>query len=452
MLKKTGSIDIEANSAWALSSGDSNNGTYTAVITVPTSASPGDYYLFGGLWKDTRGNLVTVETNELGGMSNSGVTVFNSVETDPPVFSNLSVSPSTVDVSSSSQTVTLTLDVTDASGVNIPGTIPNIAKLGSSNINANLAWQRTSGDNKNGSYSATVIVPTTASPGGYYLSSFYWSDIWGNSAISSTPSDGGASNNGLTVINSVTETDPPVFSNLSVSPSTVDVSSSSQTVTLTLDVTDASGVNIPGTIPNIAKLGSSNINANLAWQRTSGDNKNGSYSATVIVPTTASPGGYYLSSFYWSDIWGNSAISSTPSDGGASNNGLTVINSVTETDPPVFSNLSVSPSTVDVSSSSQTVTLTLDVTDASGVNIPGTIPNIAKLGSSNINANLAWQRTSGDNKNGSYSATVIVPTTASPGGYYLSSFYWSDIWGNSAISSTPSAGGASNNGLTVINN
>ena len=325
-LKKTGSIDIEANSAWTLTSGDKNNGTYTAVITVPTTASPGDYYLFGGTWKDTRGNLVTTETNELGGMFNSGVTVFNSVETDPPVFSNLSVSPSTVDVSSSSQTVTLTLDVTDASGVNIPGVKPFIGKAASSNINADTFWIRTSGDNKNGSYSATVTVPTTASPGGYYLTSFYWSDIWGNSAISSTPSAGGASNNGLTVINSVAETNPPVFSNLSVSPSTVDVSSSSQTVTLTLDVTDASGVNIPGVKPFIGKAASSNINADTFWIRTSGDNKNGSYSATVTVPTTASPGGYYLTSFYWSDIWGNSAISSTPSAGGASNNGLTVLN------------------------------------------------------------------------------------------------------------------------------
>jgi hypothetical protein len=201
MLKKTGSINIEANLAWALTSGDSNNGTYTAVITVPTSASPGDYYLFGGLWKDTRGNLVTVETNELGGMFNSGVTVFNSVETDPPVFSNLSVSPSTVDVSSSSQTVTLTLDVTDASGVDTPNITTQLQKIGSSNINADSVWQRTSGDNKNGSYSTTVTVPTTASPGGYYLTSNYWSDIWGNSAISSTPSAGGAGNNGLTVIN-----------------------------------------------------------------------------------------------------------------------------------------------------------------------------------------------------------------------------------------------------------
>ena len=134
-------------------------------------------------------------------MFNSGVTVFNSVETDPPVFSNLSVSPSTVDVSSSSQTVTLTLDVTDASGVDTPNITTQLQKIGSSNINADSVWQRTSGDNKNGSYSTTVTVPTTASPGGYYLTSNYWSDIWGNSAISSTPSAGGAGNNGLTVIN-----------------------------------------------------------------------------------------------------------------------------------------------------------------------------------------------------------------------------------------------------------
>ena len=200
-LKKTGSIDIEANSAWTLTSGDNNNGTFTAVITVPTTASPGDYYLFGGTWKDTRGNLVTAETNELGGMFNSGVTVFNSAETDPPAFSNLSVSPSTIDVSSSSQTVTLTLDVTDASGVNIPSGIPPLQKIGSSNINANSAWALTSGDNKNGSYSATVTVPTTASPGGYYISSGWWNDIWGNSASNGSPSAGGASNGGLTVIN-----------------------------------------------------------------------------------------------------------------------------------------------------------------------------------------------------------------------------------------------------------
>jgi len=122
--------------------------------------------------------------------------------------------------------------------------------------------------------------------------------------------------------------------------------------------------------------------------------------------------------------------------------------------PPTFSDFTSSVPFVSIGSSSENITLSIALLDnPSGIKLDELpTPKLKKAGSIDIEANSAWTLSSGDNKNGSYSTTVTVPTTASPGGYYLTSSYWSDIWGNSAINSTPTAGGASNNGLTVINN
>ena len=121
-----------------------------------------------------------------------------------------------------------------------------------------------------------------------------------------------------------------------------------------------------------------------------------------------------------------------------------------EADSPEYPDgMTPSPTRVDVSSSSADVTLTIRVTDASGIDESGIPrPFLGKPGSANIDA-TRWQRISGDNKDGTYQATANVPTTASPGEYYVSSGFWLDIWGNSSIYSTRE--GDSFNGVTVVN-
>ena len=150
-------------------------------------------------------------------------------------------------------------------------------------------------------------------------------------------------------------------------------------------------------------------------------------------------------------------VSSCGGGGGSSAPGssASLVSSVAaDSSPPTFSDFTSSVPFVSIGSSSENITLSITLQDSpSGIKIDELpTPKLKKTGAVDIEANSAWELISGDNKNGTYSATVTVPTTTPPGGYYLSSMFWYDIWGNVGISTTPVAGGAGNNGLTVINN
>ena len=250
---------------------------------------------------------------------------------NPPVLSNLTASPSTVDVTSEAATITLSIGVTDESGVDITQFLskPQLNKTGSPTITANANWALVSGDDKDGTYEATVTVPTTTAAGDYSINSGFIYDIYENQA--GTVTDEGAANGGVT-INSSRESNPPVLSNLTASPSTVDVTSEAATITLSIGVTDESGVDITQFLskPQLNKTGSPTITANANWALVSGDDKDGTYEATVTVPTTTAAGDYSINSGFIYDIYENQA--GTVTDEGAANGGVTITtNSSSET-------------------------------------------------------------------------------------------------------------------------
>ena len=362
-----------------------------------------------------------------------------------PVIANLTASPSTVDVTSEAATITLTVDITDETGVVIDSFWkPQLGKTGSPSIQAASSWALISGDDKNGTYQATVTVPTTAATGDYTISSSFVEDIFENSASKVTNS--GAANGGVTVISS-REANAPVIANLTASPSTVDVTSEAATITLTVDITDESGVVIDSSWkPQLGKTGSPSIQAASSWALISGDDKNGTYQATVTVPTTAATGDYTISSSFVNDIYDNQ--SSYISGVGAASGGVTIASS-REANAPVIANLTASPSTVDITNEAATITLTVDIADESGVVIDSPWkPQLGKTGSPSIQAASSWALISGDDKNGTYQATVTVPTTAATGDYTISSSFVNDIYDNQ--SSYISGVGAASGGVTVL--
>lgn len=370
-------------------------------------------------------------------------------EGDAPVISNLSASPNTVDVTTSEATITLTVEITDASGVDPDQfwSSPFISKPWSSSIYAEDYWSLVSGDYYDGVYEATIIIPVTAGAGEYYICTSFVYDIYGN--YGSACSGDGAAGGGVTV-NSSRESDGPVVTNLSASPDTVDVTSSDATITLSVDVTDESGVD-PDQFwskPFLTNDSSSTtIRAEDYWTLVSGDYSDGTYEATIIVPTTAGAGDYAIGSSFFYDIYENAGTSVTGD--GADNGGVT-INSSRESDAPVLSNLSFTPSTVDVTSSDATIDLTIDVTDASGIDISQflTKPSLTKTGSPSVSADSNWSLVSGDYYDGTYEATISVPRQTNPGDYSVSSGFFYDIYEN--LESMVTDPGASAGGVTIV--
>ena len=104
---------------------------------------------------------------------------------------------------------------------------------------------------------------------------------------------------------------------------------------------------------------------------------------------------------------------------------------------------------MDVTTEAATITLTVDISDESGVVIDSSWkPQLGKSGSPSIQAASSWVLISGDDKDGTYQATVTVPTTAATGDYTISSSFVNDIYDNQ--SSYISGAGAANGGVTLL--
>ena len=188
----------------------------------------------------------------------------------------------------------------------------------------------------------------------------------------------------VTVVNTIEETNGPVFTSLTATPSTINVSTDSATITLTLSITDESGVNDSRPTPYIAKPGSPNYSASTPWSLVSGDSKNGTYEATITIPAGTPPGEYYIWKGYWTDINGtNTQESSAGNDHssgyGASNGGVTISEPTLVNTAPTF----ISSATFSAAEN-QTDIGTVTATDADGdsltFSISGSEINISSSG------------------------------------------------------------------------
>lgn len=165
-----------------------------------------------------------------------------SAESVPPTVVSASVSPSSVDVTSAAQNVTVTFHITDdSSGVDYgnaylydqAGKFVTLILFGSG--------ERISGDPMDGIYSVDLTVPLYAQPGLWRVDSFV-RDHDGNQ-VSFGPSQTAypiPADMKFTVVNNGPEDNvAPSLDSASVSPPAVDTASAPATVTFTVGVSDA---------------------------------------------------------------------------------------------------------------------------------------------------------------------------------------------------------------------
>ena len=118
-----------------------------------------------------------------------------------------------------------------------------------------------------------------------------------------------------------------------------------------------------------------------------------------------------------------------------------------ESDAPVISEPSITPSEVDVSVSERTVTLSIRVQDETGI-YSYTNPALAQDGSpATIISAPNWSLASGDLKDGIWESTVTIPTTTPASDWYIFTGYFRDTWGNTTLQSFQSM-----DMLSVVNN
>ncbi|MCC7684699.1 PKD domain-containing protein [Janthinobacterium sp. FW305-128] len=384
-----------ANSKASLSSASSAKSTFTA---------------------DTTGLYVAKLIVNDGKASSADATVTvtaSAVDNSGPNVSAITVTPAIIDVSQTSQQVTATVSVTDATGVNL-NALPaphwyNVADIGGTRINSQ--WKLASGDAKHATFSSTVTIPAGAKAGEWLVGSLAFRDV-----LDYTSTNGGYSQGFTVQSNELSDTSGPTVSAITVNPTTVDVSQTSQLVTTTVTVTDATGINL-NALPNpywynSADIGGTRIDSK--WVLASGDAKHATFSSTVTIPAGAKAGSWTVGWTAFRDTLGY-----TSTNGGYSQGFTVQSNGLSDTSGPAVSAITVTPAIVDVSQTSQLVTTTVTVTDATGINL-NALPNpywynSADIGGTRIDSK--WVLASGDAKHATFSSTVTIPAGAKAGSW-----------------------------------
>ena len=236
------------------------------------------------------------------------------IDTAGPIVSAIKLNKTIVDASAASQTITATISVTDATGVNL-ARLPspywyNVTDIGGTRINSD--WTLTSGDIKDGTYSTSIVIPTTAKAGDW---SRGFSAFYDTLAYSST--NGGYDQGFKVVTSTVSDTAGPIVSAIKLNKPIVDVSATSQTITATINVTDATGVNL-ARLPSPYWYNGTDVagtRINSEWVLISGDIKDGTYSTSIVIPTTAKAGDWSMGFNAFYDTLGYSSTNGGYAEG-----------------------------------------------------------------------------------------------------------------------------------------
>jgi hypothetical protein len=239
---------------------------------------------------------------------------------------------------------------------------------------------------------------------------------------------------------SATDTAAPQLVSIAIAPGAVDISTSSQTVTVTLHITDdESGV----AYANIFLYNPADhfvVSGYLSdVQRTSGTHLDGIYSVTVTIPRYAQAGTWRIDTLLRDSAQHERQIGPGNEPYPVAADALfTVANTGTmDTAPPSLQAFTVSPALVFTVGSAAQVTATIHCTeDLSGFKY-GFVYVYDPVG--NFHGELLvyfqdTQRTSGDAFDGTYTVPITMPQGSAPGTWGLS-IYLQDEVGNSSYQS-----------------
>ena len=228
-------------------------------------------------------------------------------DTEPPNVLSFDFDPKAFDTSASSQEITVTARLTDdLSGFSqgyfrfqSPSKIQDIGAWFSS-------YERTSGNELDGTYERKITLPQYSEAGTWRLSSVELRDKVGNWKYIS-----GVEVEALGIptefeVESVGDTKPPAIASFDFNPKAVDTSTSSREIIVTARLTD----DLSGFSQGYFRFESpSRIQDVGAWfsssERTSGNELDGTYERTITLPQYSEPGTWRLSSIELRDNAGN---------------------------------------------------------------------------------------------------------------------------------------------------
>lgn len=276
----------------------------TTQLTATTSDASG-HVLTGRTvtWSSSDATKATVDGNGLvTGVAYGQVTITATSETKsggatvkvsdgiPPVLAGLTISPSPVNVTAGTQTVTATARITDAGGSGaaqfaITATAPHGAFADC--VDATLD----SGTTADGTWKCTLTIPVGAEPGDWKLLVLISDAGFASQTYTTTELGAASLPTSFNVVSTWDQTFP-VFHSLSLTPASVNVANGAQTITVSAALTDdRSGIarfDFVATSPSGRQVGcSSSVPA-------TGDVLSGTWSCTVSIPADAEAGTWLI--------------------------------------------------------------------------------------------------------------------------------------------------------------
>ncbi len=308
-------------------------------------------------------------------------------DSEPPQLMNFNFTPSAIDVSTGSQSVNVSLDVTD----NLSGTRGVIIYFQSpSGQTVRTVMPLVIGTSLDGTYEGPVTFPQFGENGTWQVHEIFLSDMVSNGAMIRTDVLAAAGYpTQLEIVSTPADTQGPNISNIQFSPASMDVSAAPVSVTVDLTVTDElSGVVFPPAVPseNFFPFFPVFIQspsrqqyihlANLQFELVSGDVLNGTWRGTFEVPQYAEAGNWQVMNIALRDRAGNySWLDSSQLIELEIPIELPIAADPTDTTPPQLISLDFVPKVINTSNGSSEVTVTMSITDdLAGVHFSPTTP------------------------------------------------------------------------------
>ena len=334
-------------------------------------------------------------------------------DTQAPVMTSFSFSPSGVNVSTSPANLTFSANITDnLSGVET--VIVTIQLPNGTLLTQNAALN--SGDSLNGSWLVVFVIPQISLAGTGNLIQMILFDQSNNPKFYSSANFPALGTPTFTVINTnPSDNVAPALVSFAIAPIPVDVSASSKIITVTARLTDnLSGVRTVSA--NIELPNGSTINSlgTLPLPLTALD---GMWELEFTIPKFTLPGTANITSLNAVDTSGNQityTAMSMPAIGTFGTTGFNIINSNPDNTAPSLTSFTVTPASVNITLAAQNIIVRATASD-----------NIAGVKSASVTIRLPnntfqsttalYDITSSSTLNGQWDATFTIPLQTLPG-------------------------------------
>jgi hypothetical protein len=330
-------------------------------------------------------------------------------DNQPPVLVSFTFSPTAINTTTSSATVTTTEQITD----NLSGVYYGDATFlsPSGQQEAGCSSRLISGTDLDGTWQCTITFPAYGEAGTWTVSNIIVVDNVGNYQYYYTNQLQAMGFPTTLQVTSNQDTQPPVLTGFSFNPAVINTTTSSATVTTTEQITDnLSGVYY-GDATFISPSGEQE--AGCSSRLISGTGLDGTWQCTVTFPAYGEAGTWTVSNIIVVDNVGNYQYYYTSQLQAMGFPTTLQVTSNQDTQPPVLTGFSFSPTAINTTTSSATVTTTEQITD----NLSGVYYGDATFlsPSGQQEAGCSSRLISGTDLDGTWQCTITFPAYGEAG-------------------------------------